>query len=81
VNLFRCSVCNRRRFPLLPHGSLRRERVVFPDGGWFRWSRFAPCSVLAPGGVPSGSLLDDDEGFDLDSVRGVDTWSEPEGVE
>jgi hypothetical protein len=62
----RCGVCGRRGWRSC--GARTSERSAFPDGGYFYWRKWSPCSEYAPGGVhPDAGKMD--ECGDLDLVR------------
>lgn len=53
-------------------GQLKRERQVFPDGGWVQWDSFTACSDERPGGRVVGLGYTLPDAGDLDDVRGID---------
>ncbi len=60
----RCRVCGRRSLGVC--GARAREVNRFPDGGFYAWRKWSPCSEALPGGLSPGPLLD--ECGDLDDV-------------
>lgn len=59
-----CGVCGRRSLRVC--GARGREFTRFPDGGWFLWRKWSPCSEALPMGVNPGALLG--EAPDLDDL-------------
>lgn len=74
----KCSTCGRRS--LRACGARARGTEWFGAGGYYRWSKWSPCSEHAPGGLfPWESRFDADGG--LDDLSDIIPAAEGGGIE